>query len=165
MTDIGQTLDLRQAILYAEELRDLYKAEKMRADELEVAKRQLETMLQKVIEAEKHREEFIANCSHELRTPLAPIIGWADIMRKREISPQEMKEFAEVISRQGRHLLEIVNSLLAIAGADQMEERRVETARVDLDQLLAEAITVAHHVGRKVTVTVQEGASSANLNY
>lgn len=163
MTD-NTELEYRQAIVYAEELRELYQSEKMRADELEAAKRQLETTLQKLVEAERQRGEFIDNCSHELRTPLAPIIGWADVMRTRDISQEEMKEFAEVISRQGRRLLEIVNSLLAIAGVDQTADRNTETGPVDLRGLIEEITTVAHEVGRTVEITIQEGASTATLN-
>ena len=52
-----------------------------RAEELEGEIKLLE-------EAADRREEFIASFAHELKTPLTAIIGYADMLRSREMSPK-----------------------------------------------------------------------------
>lgn len=70
--------------------------------------------------ADELRREFIANCSHELKTPLTPIIGWADLFkRKREYSEEEVRAFAHTIAEQGRRLFNVVESLLKASSLNE----------------------------------------------
>ncbi|MGD9658478.1 MAG: sensor histidine kinase [Methylocystis sp.] len=58
---------------------------------------------------------LLADVSHELRTPLNAIIGFSQMLATNEISPPEpakQREYAAIISDSGRHLLEIVNSIM-----------------------------------------------------
>ncbi|MGD9541391.1 sensor histidine kinase [Methylocystis sp.] len=58
---------------------------------------------------------LLADVSHELRTPLNAIIGFSQMLATNEISPPEpakQREYASIISDSGRHLLEIVNSIM-----------------------------------------------------
>ena len=58
---------------------------------------------------------LLADVSHELRTPLNAIIGFSQMLATDEISPPEpakRREYASIISDSGRHLLEIVNSIM-----------------------------------------------------
>ena len=59
----------------------------------EAAKKQqrteeLEGEIKLLEEAADRREEFIASFAHELKTPLTAIIGYADMLRSREMSPK-----------------------------------------------------------------------------
>ncbi|MFO1124436.1 MAG: HAMP domain-containing sensor histidine kinase [Methylocystis sp.] len=58
---------------------------------------------------------LLAGVSHELRTPLNAIIGFSQMLATNEISssePSKRREYASIIGDSGRHLLEIVNSIL-----------------------------------------------------
>lgn len=65
-------------------------------------------------EASLAKSRFLATVGHELRTPLNAIVGFSDMMSAGiggEPSPQH-KEYADLISQSGHHLLEVVNMLL-----------------------------------------------------
>ena len=88
-----------------------------------------------LIAAREHAEElarnkstFLANMSHEIRTPLTGIIGFAGVLGE-EVG-EEHREFAHLIKRSGRRLLETINSVLDLA---QLESEGLEPAPEPLD--------------------------------
>jgi two-component system, OmpR family, phosphate regulon sensor histidine kinase PhoR len=63
-------------------------------------------------EVERMKGEFLATVSHELRTPLTPIIGYSELMSRREIPPDKSREFAAGILEGARRLERIVAMLV-----------------------------------------------------
>lgn len=58
---------------------------------------------------------FLANVSHELRTPLNSVIGFSDMMSgdmADHLGLEQTKEYASLINKSGRHLLNVVNDVL-----------------------------------------------------
>lgn len=60
------------------------------------------------------KETFLANMSHEIRTPMNAIIGFTDILIKRNLPAQE-KEYVQIIKNSGENLLRIINDILDIS--------------------------------------------------
>lgn len=60
------------------------------------------------------KETFLANMSHEIRTPMNAIIGFTDILIKRNLPTQE-KEYVQIIKNSGENLLRIINDILDIS--------------------------------------------------
>ena len=61
------------------------------------------------------KTKFLATISHELRTPLNAIIGFAEMLASVELEPKEpaqRREYAEIVADSGRHLHQVVNTLL-----------------------------------------------------
>jgi len=61
------------------------------------------------------KTRFLANVSHELRTPLNAIIGFSEMLANPELAPtdpRKQREYAEIISNSGHHLLAVVNTIL-----------------------------------------------------
>lgn len=71
------------------------------------------------MEAEKARAKdvFIANVSHEIRTPLNAIIGFADLLGRTALGPDQRKHL-EVIDIASRNLSIIINDILDLAKMD-----------------------------------------------
>lgn len=68
----------------------------------------------KLRDADRLKDEFLANTSHELRTPLHGIIGIAESLEAGaigDISP-EMREKLNMISNSGKQLATLVNDIL-----------------------------------------------------
>lgn len=61
---------------------------------------------------------FLANMSHELRTPLNSIIGYGDLM-KRETDTLKRSQYLDIITRNGKHLSEVVNDILDISKLEE----------------------------------------------
>jgi signal transduction histidine kinase len=68
-----------------------------------------------LIEADRHKDEFLAILAHELRNPLAPIRNAIEIMSRFPIENPKLKWSREVIDRQAMHLTRLVDDLLDIS--------------------------------------------------
>jgi len=68
-------------------------------------------------ESAKSKTDFVANMSHELRTPLGIILGFTDLVKKTDLSPQQ-KEWLDAISSSGKSLLSIINDILDLSKLD-----------------------------------------------
>jgi signal transduction histidine kinase len=84
-----------------------------RALEAEIAERmRIEAAL---LEADRHKDEFLAILAHELRNPLAPIRNAVEVMARIPIENARLKWSRDVIDRQALHLTRLVDDLLDIA--------------------------------------------------
>jgi len=69
---------------------------------------------EKILEADKVKNEFLANISHELRTPLNSILGFADILSTQLYGNlnEKQEEYINDIKASGTHLLGMINEIL-----------------------------------------------------
>jgi PAS domain S-box-containing protein len=90
--------------------------------------------------ANQAKSEFLANMSHEIRTPISAIIGFADLMLHQDQSPADRAEYIQIVRRNGKHLLDIINDILDLS---KIESGKVivETTRCDLPQFVAEVLS------------------------
>lgn len=97
--------------------------------------------------SEEKLRRFVADASHELRTPLASIRGYAELTRR---SPEELPEqAAHTIARiesESVRMTGLVEDLLLLARLDEGDRMRRD--RVDLTQLLADAMSDAQVAGQ-----------------
>ncbi|MBM4109651.1 MAG: HAMP domain-containing histidine kinase [Phycisphaerae bacterium] len=85
-------------------------------------------------EAARLKGEFLASISHELRTPLNSIIGFAELLHETARADAEHPDpppsvakrlrYVDNILSGGRHLLDLINSLLEMA--------KLEAGRIDV---------------------------------
>jgi len=76
-------------------------------------------------EANRLKDEFLATLSHELRTPLNAILGWARILRTRQLD-HDTNRAAEVIERNAEALTRLVEDLLDVS--------RIVTGKLTLNE-------------------------------
>jgi len=77
-------------------------------DELLAAKEKAE-------ESDRLKSAFLANMSHEIRTPMNGILGFADLLKKPELSGEQQQKYIEVIEKSGERMLNIINDLIDIS--------------------------------------------------
>jgi signal transduction histidine kinase/CheY-like chemotaxis protein len=103
--------------------------------ELEVQKKQLD-------EANRLKTVFLSNMSHELRTPLNSVIALSGVLGRRlkdVVAPEEYS-YLEVIERNGRQLLELINDILDLSRIEAGKEE-VRLASFSINDLITEITT------------------------
>ena len=66
-------------------------------------------------EADRRKDEFLATLSHELRNPLAPIRTAAQVVGDPRVSPERLARACQVIQRQVSHMARLLDDLLDAA--------------------------------------------------
>gem|GEM_PF-5000007 len=82
--------------------------------ELIEAKDIAEKETKKAEESTRLIEAFLANMSHEIRTPMNAIMGFADMLSKKNLEEKE-KKYVSIIKSAGDKLLLIINDILDIS--------------------------------------------------
>ncbi len=103
--------------------------------------------------ASQAKDEFLAVLSHELRTPLTPILTWAQIL-KREPDPARSRQAAEVIERNVRLQIALVDDLLDLTRLTQ-GTLRVDRRRHDLRIIVGTALGNLTEVAGEKTIVVE----------
>ena len=90
--------------------------------------RELEKSISNLEDVANRREEFIASFAHELKTPLTAIIGYADMLRSKEMSPKSRFTAAGYIFSEGKRLEALSLKLMDIivAGKQGFELKQYE---------------------------------------
>ncbi|MEG0778265.1 MAG: HAMP domain-containing sensor histidine kinase [Oscillospiraceae bacterium] len=98
-----------------------------KADSREIARLQGE--LAELEELASRREDFIASFAHELKTPLTAIIGYADMLRSKDMAPKQRFTAAGYIFSEGKRLEALSLKLMDImvVGKQEFQTRRYET--------------------------------------
>jgi len=89
-------------------------------------------------EMERMKSEFLSNVSHELRTPLTPIIGYAEILQRRNVAKDRAADFASGILVSAKRLERIV-AMLVDFSAMEGGRMTIATEQIPVKGLLTEA--------------------------
>ncbi|MDX2026900.1 ATP-binding protein [Microcella sp.] len=103
------------------------------------------------------KDELLAGMSHELRTPLNAVIGLSAVLRREVHGPllPKQHEYVAQIESSGRHLLEVITTILDQAKA---EANKIEPtfAVTDVAELVHSALGLAGElaIGKGLSVAV-----------
>ncbi|HEX6267341.1 MAG TPA: response regulator [Burkholderiales bacterium] len=92
---------------------------------------------EKLLEAARRKDEFLAMLSHELRNPLAPIRNAAEVMRRIAPADPGIAWARDVVERQVTHLAQLVDDLLDVS--------RITQGKITLKKEPVELGKVIHH--------------------
>jgi signal transduction histidine kinase/ActR/RegA family two-component response regulator len=84
--------------------------------------------------ASRLKDEFLAALSHELRTPLNAVLGWVQVLRAGESSPEILQRAHESIERNARAQATLIEDLLDIS--------RIVTGKLNLKSETVDLTTV-----------------------
>jgi signal transduction histidine kinase/DNA-binding response OmpR family regulator len=97
---------------------------------------------EKLIEASRRKDEFLAMLSHELRNPLAPIRNAVELVRRIAPADPRLAWARDVVDRQVSHMAQLVDELLDVSRITQGKiTLRKET--IELEKVLAHALETA----------------------
>ena len=126
--------------------------------ELEMQKKQLS-------EANQLKTNFLSNMSHELRTPLNSVIALAGVLNRRLASqiPAEEYSYLEIIERNGKNLLVLINDILDISRIEAGHEE-IEISKFDVNNLISEIISTIKVQAKQKNIELIQAEITTDLN-
>ncbi|MBA2303776.1 MAG: PAS domain S-box protein [Acidobacteria bacterium] len=82
------------------------------------------------------KDEFLAVISHELRTPLGPIMGWARLLQRDDVTAADRLQAADAIFRNARLESQLVDDLL--------DASSISTGKLTIERLPVSLVHVIH---------------------
>ncbi len=73
---------------------------------------QVEQSVEQLKQSMEQQERFMGSFTHELKTPMTSIIGYADLLRSHDLTPEEQAEAAEYIFSEAKRLERMSMTLL-----------------------------------------------------
>lgn len=112
---------------------------------------------EKILAADKLKNEFLANISHELRTPLNAIIGFSEALSMKMFGPlnEKQEEYVSDIHVSGLHLLGMINEILELS---KIEAKAVKLAlsRFNLQTSLNEVVNIVRPLANKKHIELEK---------
>jgi len=110
----------------------------------------------KILEADKLKNEFLANISHELRTPLNAIIGFSEALKLKIFGKlnEKQEEYVDDIHSSGLHLLGMINDLLDLSKIEA-NEMRLNKKSFNVFSAVKEVISIVSPLSDEKNITVE----------
>jgi PAS domain S-box-containing protein len=104
--------------------------------------RELSLRAERLAEADRRKDEFLAMLAHELRNPLAPIRNALYLLGTPGVNPESLERAREMMARQIQHMVRLVDDLLDVS---RITRGKVELRKqpVDLTGLVRRAAEAA----------------------
>ncbi|NFF94213.1 HAMP domain-containing histidine kinase [Clostridium sporogenes] len=95
--------------------------------------------LEEQVKSERLKTELITNVSHDLKTPLTSIINYIDLLKKEDLSKDEVNAYISVLDRKSERLKFLIEDLFE---ASKMSSGSIELniERIDVTALLKQAL-------------------------
>lgn len=90
---------------------------------------------EKAEESDRLKSVFLANISHEIRTPMNGILGFAELLKEPDLSPENQKEFISTIEVNLYRMLNIISDLIEISKIEA-GEMILKTSTTNVNVLL-----------------------------
>jgi PAS domain S-box-containing protein len=113
-------------------------------------------------ESDQRKTEFLATLAHELRNPLAPIRHAAEILRLRAPSDPALQAAHNIIDRQIRHMVRLIDDLLE-ANRITRGQLRLQRERVELGVLLEQVLAIFRPQAEQAGLTLRVTMPSAPI--
>ncbi len=94
---------------------------------------------QRLADANRVKDEFLATLSHELRTPLNAVLGWAHMLRTGALRPDIQNRALQSLERNAKAQAQLVDDLLDVSRI-MSGKLAVKHEPLDLNDVVAEAV-------------------------
>jgi PAS domain S-box-containing protein len=94
---------------------------------------------EKLRDADRRKDEFLAMLAHELRNPLAPIGAAAELLQMVKLDEARVRQTSQIIGRQVEHMTGLVNDLLDVSRVTRGKVE-LDMAPLDINHILTDAV-------------------------
>ncbi|CAH0351270.1 ATP-binding protein [Aquabacterium sp. CECT 9606] len=120
---------------------------------------QWQEISERLAQADRRKDEFLATLAHELRNPLAPMRNVVELLKRQALNANQLRWTREVLERQLQHMTHLVDDLLEVSRITQgkLELRRQPVELVQAVNSALEAATpLVQAAGHELTVDLPE---------
>ena len=112
---------------------------------------------ERLVYANKAKNDFLSNMSHELRTPLNAVIGFSELLKMNTIGNLNEKQegYVDNIRYGGKHLLNIISDILDLSKLDAGKMELV-IENISVPETLNQTIVMVKETAKKNTVTLKK---------
>lgn len=104
------------------------------------------------------QNQFIANFTHELKTPMTSMIGYADLLRRQNLSLEEQTDAANYIYSESKRLERLSIKLLELIAADNKnQELTVQNPAYLIDSVVKHSISYFKENGIEIEKKCEAG--------
>lgn len=145
LREINQELQAQQ-----EELETQAEELQKQSEELQVQNVELEQQRIAVEDTSRMKSQFLSNMSHELRTPLNSVMALSRVlmMQATEKLSTEEVNYLEIIERNGKNLLLLINDILDLS--------KIEAGRMDINPKPFSLGTTLENIVESITPIAKE---------
>ena len=117
----------------------------------------LEKQMEELANAAQRQKDFTGSFAHEIKTPLTSIIGYADLLRSRPMTPEQVRDSAGYIFQEGRRLESLSGKLMELIVLDRQDfPKRPISMRAFLEQTGNAMRPVLEQAGIRLDVEAEE---------
>ena len=99
------------------------------------------------------KDEFLATLSHELRNPLNAMLGWATVLKRKNVTPAMLEQGLDAIERNSRVQSHLIEDLLDFAGI-RFGKMRIEVEAISPASAVESAVEVVSSQAKRKGVRI-----------
>jgi len=169
---LDSLLTSQQILEYSQKLQGTNAELEQQSKELEMQKNELaqqnvELEMQKsqLNEATRLKSSFLSNMSHELRTPLNSVIALSGVLNRRLANkiPDEEYSYLEIIERNGKNLLSLVNDVLDLSRIEAGHEE-FEITKFNLNLAISDLVTTLEPIAKRKNIKLNHETKNSNIS-
>lgn len=100
------------------------------------------------------KSEFLSTAAHELRTPLTSILGFSEILLKRNLDEKRKNRFLKIINEESVGLSALINDLLDLSRIESGKGFKIKMAPIEIKEVILENVDTFEAQGDKHTFKV-----------
>lgn len=115
------------------------------------------------VKAERMREDFVANVSHELKTPLTSIRGFSELLQSGMVKNEtEQHKYLQMIEIETDRLIALINDILQLSELTslKMDEGKIP---MDISQVVQEVVLFLSPLAKNKGVSLHVNANAIQV--
>jgi len=114
-----------------------------------------------IVERDARRSKYLATATHELRTPMASVLGFSELLMKRDFDAKTGAELVGIIHAQAGVLISVTNQLLDLARIEAGGKGALRIGTHSLADVFAQVLQALEPLGQNARIDLAVDPAAA----